>query len=78
MEDQEEKEFEKYLERIEDPKNNEEVNYDLPENPTSLQVAKYKLCKKMLAYQLDTNLTIKYFLSFFLLLFIKTNYRDNC
>jgi hypothetical protein len=28
------KDFERYLERIEDPKNNQEVNYDLPENPT--------------------------------------------
>ena len=54
---QEEKEFEKYLERIEDPKNEREVNRDLPENPTVLQVAKYKLCKKILAYQIKNNLT---------------------
>jgi len=54
---QEERGFRKFLERIEDPNNHEGVNYDLPENPTPLQVAKYKLCKKMLAYQLKTNLT---------------------
>lgn len=54
---QEEKEFEKYLERIEDPKNEREVNRDLPANPTVLQVAKYKLCKRMLTYQIKNNLT---------------------
>lgn len=54
---QEEKEFEKYLERIEDPKNEREVNRDLPANSTVLQVAKYKLCKRMLTYQIKNNLT---------------------
>jgi predicted XRE-type DNA-binding protein len=53
----EDKEFEKYLERIEDPKNEREVNRNLPANPTVLQVAKYKLCKKILAYQIKNNLT---------------------
>ena len=57
MSDQEQKDFEKYLQKIEDPKNNEGVNYDLPENPTPLQTAKFKLCKKMLVYQLDSNLS---------------------
>jgi len=37
-------EFEKYLQEISDPKNNSEMNYSLPKNPTPLQVAKYKLC----------------------------------
>jgi len=54
---QEEKEFEKYLEKIEDPRNEREVNRDLPTDPTVLQVAKYKLCKKILAYQIRNNLT---------------------
>ena len=54
---QEEREFEKFLERIEDPKNEKEVNRDLPVNPTVLQIAKYKLCKKILAYQIKNNLT---------------------
>lgn len=53
----EEREFEKYLDKIEDPKNEREVNRNLPENPTVLQVAKYKLCKKILAYQIRNNLT---------------------
>src|SRR5438046_2285222 len=52
-----EKEFEKFLEKIESPKNNQEVNYDLPENPTPLQVAKFNLCQNILAYQQDNNLT---------------------
>ena len=50
-------EFEKYLEKIEDPKNNQEVNYDLPENPTLLQVAKFNICQNILAYQQDNDLT---------------------
>src|SRR5437868_7933181 len=53
---QEKKEFAKYLERVEDPKNNQEVNYDLPENPTPLQVVKFNLCQNILAYQQDNNL----------------------
>ena len=52
-----EKEFEKYLERIEDPKNNREVNYDLPENPTPLQVVKFDICQRILAYQQDNDLS---------------------
>jgi len=49
--------FKKYLERIEDPKNNQEVNYDLPENPTPLQVAKFDICQRILAYQQDNDLS---------------------
>jgi predicted XRE-type DNA-binding protein len=51
------KEFEKYLQEVSDPKNNSEVNYSLPKNPTPLQVAKYKLCKQILGYKLKNNLT---------------------
>ena len=50
-------EFEKYLQEISDPKNNSEVNYSLPKNPTPLQVAKYKLCKQILSYKLKNSLT---------------------
>ena len=50
------KEFEKYLEKTEDPKNEREINRSLPENPTILQVAKYKVCKKILAYQIKNKL----------------------
>jgi hypothetical protein len=53
----EEQEFEKYLEKIEVPNNQEGVNRGLPENATPLQVAKYHLCKQMLIYQQDNNLT---------------------
>jgi len=53
------KEFKKYLERIEDPKNNQEVNYDLPENPTPLQVAKFDICQRILVYQQDNNISDK-------------------
>jgi hypothetical protein len=52
-----EREFRKYLEEIEDPRNNREMNYGLPKNPTPTQIAKYKLCKKMLAYQQDHDLS---------------------
>lgn len=52
-----EQNFKEYLEQIEDPKNNQEVNYDLPENPTPLQVAKFNICQNILAYQQDNNLT---------------------
>jgi predicted XRE-type DNA-binding protein len=51
------KSFTEYLREIEDPKNNQEVNYALPENPTPLQIAKFRLCKKILGYKLDNNLT---------------------
>jgi predicted XRE-type DNA-binding protein len=55
----EEQEFEKYLQKIEDPKNNQEVNYDLPENATSLEATKYNISQSILAYQQDNNLTDK-------------------
>ena len=53
------KEFKKILEELEDPKNNEGVNYDLPENPTVLQVAKFNICQNILAYQQDNDLSDK-------------------
>ena len=52
-----EQEFEKYLQKIEDPKNNQEVNYDLPENANSLEATKFNICQSILAYQQDNNLT---------------------
>ena len=51
------KSFKEYLQEIEDPKNNQEVNYDLPENPTSLQVAKFEICQEILGHKLKNNLT---------------------
>jgi len=53
------KEFKNYLAELEDPKNNKEVNYDLPKNATPLQVAKFEICQGILAYQQDNNLSDK-------------------
>ena len=53
----EQKGFKKYLEELDNPKNNQEVNYALPENPTPLQVAKFEICQEILGYKLDNNLT---------------------
>ena len=50
-------EFERYLEKIEDPRNNQGINYDLPENPTPLQVAKFEICQNILAHQQDHNIS---------------------
>jgi predicted XRE-type DNA-binding protein len=55
--DQKKKDFKKYLEELDDPKNNQEVNYDLPENPTPLQVAKFEICQEILGYKLTNNLS---------------------
>jgi len=54
---QKQKSFKEYLQEIEDPKNNSEVNYALPENPTPLQVAKFEICQEILGYKLDNDLT---------------------
>ena len=57
MNEKEKQEFQEFLKRTEDPKNNEGVNYALPENPTPLQVAKFKLCKKILVYQQNNDIS---------------------
>ena len=57
MSDQEEKEFEKYLQKIEDPNYQREINYDLPENATPLEVAKYDICQNILHYKRRNNFT---------------------
>ena|SRR5437868_767463 len=54
---QKQKSFKEYLQEIEDPKNNSEINYALPENPTPLQVAKFEICQEILGYKLKNNLT---------------------
>ncbi|CAG8577390.1 1606_t:CDS:2 [Paraglomus occultum] len=54
---QKQKSFKEYLQEIEDPKNNSEINYALPENPTPLQVAKFEICQEILGYKLDNDLT---------------------
>ena len=49
--------FKEFLKKVEDPNYNREINRSLPLNATSLQIAKYKLCKQMLIYQQDNNLS---------------------
>ncbi|WNE41111.1 MAG: hypothetical protein mread185_000706 [Mycoplasmataceae bacterium] len=51
------KDFEKYLSELEDPKNDQEENYDLPENPTALELAKYNICQNILRYKRENNLS---------------------
>ncbi|CAJ0868521.1 1345_t:CDS:10 [Entrophospora sp. SA101] len=53
----EKQKFKEFLKKAEDPNYQREINKSLPENPSSLQVAKFKLCKKILGYKLDNNLT---------------------
>jgi len=53
-----EKDFKDYLAKIESSDYPWSAK-DLPENPTSLEKAKYKLCQKILAYQKDNDLSDK-------------------
>jgi|ERR1044072_949934 predicted XRE-type DNA-binding protein len=53
----EKRKFKEYLQEIEDPKNNQEINYALPENATPLQMAKFEICQEILGYKQDHNLT---------------------
>ena len=50
-------EFEKHLQKIEDPNYQRQINRALPPHATPLQVVKYQLCKKILSYKLTNNLT---------------------
>ena len=50
-------EFEKYLEKIEDPNYEGETNFILSETATDLEKAKYELCKRILTYKLVNNLS---------------------
>jgi len=53
----EDREFENYLQKIEDPDyDGQDVSWHLSENATPVERAKYELCEKMLTYQLDNNL----------------------
>jgi hypothetical protein len=56
MKNSKDQEFEKYLEKIEDP-NYQGGAYDLPENPTALERMKYDACQSILGYKLTNNLT---------------------
>src|ERR1700752_1694450 len=57
MENKEKQNFREFLEKVEDPNYQREINRSLPQNPTPLQITKYQLCKKMLDYKLVNNLT---------------------
>src|SRR5436190_6384714 len=58
MKDKTEKQkFKEFLKKVEDPNYQREINRALPPNATSLQVVKYKVCKKILGYELDNKLT---------------------
>ena|SRR5947209_8735740 len=56
---QEKTEYQKYLEELEDP-NYQGGSWTLPENPTPLEKAKYKICKQVLSYKLDTKISTEY------------------
>jgi len=51
------KEFEKILQEAEDPKNIGQGSWTLPRNATSLQKAKYELCKQILIHKQDKKLS---------------------
>jgi predicted XRE-type DNA-binding protein len=53
------KEFEKVLQEAEDPKNIGKGSWTLPRNATSLQKAKYEICKQILIYKQDKKLSTK-------------------
>src|SRR5215216_6565445 len=56
---QEERKFEEFLQKIEDPRREKEINRSLPANATPLEKTKYGICKKILEYQLKNKLTDK-------------------
>jgi|SRR6185312_11245494 len=51
-----EQEFEKYLQKIEDP-NYQGGSWALPENATPLEKSKYQICREVLVYQRKYKLT---------------------
>jgi len=53
----EKQKFKEFLKKVEDPNYQREINRALPPNANSLQVAKYKLCKKILFYKQESKLT---------------------
>src|SRR5687767_4000924 len=51
-------EFERYLERVEDPKyNGSDTSWALPKNATPLEKTKYEICKQILIHQQDNDLS---------------------
>ena len=56
--DKEEKEFEKYLQKIEDP-NYQGGSWALSPRASSLDKSKYAICEKVVCYKQDNNLSIE-------------------
>lgn len=54
---QEELDFEKHLQKLEDPDYEGETNFVLSKNANSLERSKYQLCQTILSYKLKNNLT---------------------
>lgn len=53
----EELEFEKHLQKLEDPSYEGETNFVLSKNATVLDKSKYEICQKILAYKLTNKFT---------------------
>lgn len=56
---QREKSFKEVLAEIESPQDWGNGSWSLPENPTPLEKAKYELCRQIVAYKQDNNLSTK-------------------
>lgn len=52
----EEKEFEKHLQKLEDPTYERETNFALSEKPTTLEKTKFGICQAILRYKRENNL----------------------
>src|SRR5207248_6004865 len=52
-----EKPFKEVLVEIESPQDWRNGSWSLPENPTPLEKVKYELCKQMVVYKQDNNLS---------------------
>jgi predicted XRE-type DNA-binding protein len=59
MNNEKELEFEKYLEKIEDPNYQGYVNKDLPKNADFISRLKFKLCQEMINYQQKNKLNLQ-------------------
>src|SRR5205807_4022172 len=57
MDEKEEQEFQKTLQRLEDPKNIGQGSWALPRNATLAEKTKYEICEKILGCQEDNNLS---------------------
>lgn len=52
-----EQEFQKTLQKLEDPKNIGQGSWSLPRNATTAEKTKYEICEKILGYQEDNGLS---------------------